>query len=86
MEDTFQISDPAQDPATGDYLTFTIDDNGQKVAGRVSNTVIAELKKGRAMEDVAAFKEGREAIRAAAYRKRRVNPGLDLIVVSTYDM
>lgn len=80
MDASFQISD-AQSPTPGDYLSFTITDGAVTLLGRISGSALAVLSPD--LDREASFKANREKIRKAAYEMRRVNPGLDMIILGT---
>ncbi|WP_059885415.1 hypothetical protein [Burkholderia ubonensis] len=80
MDANFQISS-AESPTTGDYLSFTITDGTVKLPGRISGSALAVLSPG--LDREASFEANRERIRKAAYEMRRVNPGLDRIVLGS---
>lgn len=86
MEDTFRIIEIGEPPVPGDYLTFTIDDNGTRVCGQLSVTAIAELKNGRQMTDREVFDENIHVIRQAAYQMRSIHPDHTVIKLYSYDV
>ncbi|MFH5249843.1 hypothetical protein ACGTRS_01210 [Burkholderia semiarida] len=80
MDASFQISD-AQSPTTGDYLSFTITDGDVAIPARISGSALAVLSPD--LDREASFVANRERIRKAAYEMRRVNPGLDRILLGS---
>jgi hypothetical protein len=84
MEDTFQISNPS-DKSLGDYLSFTIADRDGTLPARISGTAIRKLAGVERYDSAAVFMANKEKIREVAYKHRRVNPGLAVIMLSEID-
>jgi hypothetical protein len=85
MEDSFQITDVSE-VTTGDYISFEISDREGKVPARISGTALAVLgESDRAAKLLDVFTAHREKIRAAAYKSRRANPTLAMVLLGASD-
>ena len=82
MEETFQIFDPKCE-TTGDYISFTVTDCGQKIPATISRTALVVLAQGEPLDDIMIFETHRERIRKAAYQMRRVNPTLSVLMLGS---
>lgn len=81
IEKTFQIVDPVI-VTKGDYVIFTIKDGEKTFPAQISGTALAVLDKSQALTPLDAFHAHHDRIRDAAYKMRRANPSLDVILLS----
>ncbi|MDE1179227.1 hypothetical protein [Paraburkholderia sp.] len=84
MENRFDITDPRDDPRGG-YLSFTILDGATEIPGRISTPAMRILADDSNNSPTGVFAANKAKIRAAAYKFRRFNPGLPMIVLGARD-
>lgn len=85
MEDSFQITE-VSDVTTGDYISFVIADRDGTVPARISGTAIGILAgQDQFARRLDVFNVHREKIREAAYKSRRANPTLAMILLGAND-
>jgi hypothetical protein len=85
MEDSFQIAE-VSDVTTGDYISFVISDRDGKVPARISGSALGVLAGGqRFAQRLDIFNAHRERIRTAAFKSRRANPTLAIVLLGVND-
>jgi hypothetical protein len=84
MESEFAIADP-RDDTRGGHLNFTIHDGTAKIPGRISSAAMRLLADNPHDSPTDVFNANKSKIRLAAYKSRRFNPRLPLILLSLSD-
>ncbi|MFS8931313.1 GTP pyrophosphokinase [Cupriavidus taiwanensis] len=83
IDERFKITGPIRH-STGDFLSFTIVDGETKIPGRISGTALAILDRDKSTVDpVGVYQDHLGRIRQEAFKMRRVNPSLDVIVLGS---
>ncbi|RFU44997.1 hypothetical protein [Paraburkholderia sp. DHOC27] len=84
MQDAFDIADPRDDDRGG-YLNFTIHDGTATIPGRISASAMRILMDATNYSPVEVFQANKMRIRSAAYKSRRQNPTLAMVMLGTVD-
>jgi hypothetical protein len=85
MEDSFQIAE-VSDVTTGDYVSFVIADRDGRVPARISGSALGVLAgEQQFAERLEIFNAHRERIRAAAFKSRRANATLAMVLLAAAD-
>lgn len=84
MDTTFEVADP-HDDAHGDYLSFMIRDGTRMIPGRISGPAMQILGNDSGYSAAEIFSANKAKIRTAAYKSRRFNPTLLVVVLGIAD-
>jgi hypothetical protein len=84
MEDIFEVSDPHDDVHDG-HVNFTIHDGAKTIPARISGPAMRILANDSGVSPVEVFKANQRRIRTAAYKVRRFNPTLAIVVLGSGD-
>lgn len=84
MENLFAVTDPRDDARGGD-LNFTIHDGAATIPGRISRAAMRILADDSGYSPTEVFAANQSKIRSAAYKSRRFNPRLAMILLSVND-
>lgn len=84
MEDIFSVSDPLDDARDG-HLNFTIHDGAASIPGRISSAAMRILTDDSGRSPIEVFSANRAKIRSAAYKSRRVNPRMAMVLLGVND-
>ncbi|MGF6772370.1 hypothetical protein P3T18_004858 [Paraburkholderia sp. GAS199] len=84
MEQVFDIADPRDDTPSG-HLSFTIHDGTATIPARISAHAMQILRDDTGNSPSDVFRANKSKIRLAAYKSRRANPRLAMIVLGTGD-
>lgn len=84
MDDVFEVVDPRGDKH-GEHLDFTIHDGTATIPARISGPAMQILADDTGYTPVEVFKANQKKIRTAAYKARRFNPTLAMVVLGTRD-
>jgi hypothetical protein len=84
MEHLFAVTDPRNDVQRG-YLNFTIQDGAQTIPGRISSAAMRILGDDSGYSPTEIFIANKSKIRSAAYKARRFNPHMAIVLLSVND-
>jgi hypothetical protein len=84
VEKTFEVSNPSDDTRDG-HLNFTIQDGAETIPARISGQAMRILRDDSGFSAVEVFRANHNKIRTAAYKVRRFNPTLAIILLGTGD-
>ncbi len=85
MEQSFQITD-VSDVTTGDYISFVVRDRDGNVPARITGTALGVLAGSEHFaKRLDIFQTHAEKIREAAYKSRRANPTLAMVLLGATD-